>query len=250
MGDKLYSNDLKNILSYMVDVLSKEFPTEVFSVEYLIVSILDNSKSHAYTILDNCLMTSNLEELKSIYINWLKLNRGEKNIIIKQDSVDFNEELDRILTNAEKERENLKSILVGSEHVLLSMLNPINKCEKIQEVFKNMGITYNFIIDKCSENSKKEKNSNNTPKKIMKKPSMLPLKGEVNQQAMSGSNEYISKYTINLNQLAREGKIDELVGRKTEIERIIKIMARRKKNNVVLVGKGGCRKNRNYPRYC
>ena len=239
MGDKLYSNDLKKILSYMVDVLSKEFPTEVFSVEYLIVSILDNSKSHAYTLLDNCLMTSNLEELKNIYVNWLKLNRSDKNLIVKQDNVDFNEELDRILTNAEKERENLKSILVGSEHVLLSMLNPDNKCEKIQEVFKNMGITYNFIIDKCSESSNKEK-TNNAPKKIMKKPSMLPLKSEINQQGISSSNEYISKYTINLNQLAKEGKIDELVGRKKEIEKIIKIMARRKKNNVVLVGKGGC----------
>ena len=239
MGDKLYSNDLKKILSYMVDVLSKEFPTEVFSVEYLIVSILDNSKSHAYTLLDNCLMTSNLEELKNIYVNWLKLNRSDKNLVVKQDNVDFNEELDRILTNAEKERENLKSILVGSEHVLLSMLNPDNKCEKIQEVFKNMGITYNFIIDKCSESSNKEK-TNNAPKKIMKKPSMLPLKSEINQQGISSSNEYISKYTINLNQLAKEGKIDELVGRKKEIEKIIKIMARRKKNNVVLVGKGGC----------
>ena len=241
MGDKLYSNDLKKILSYMVDILSKEFPTEVFSVEYLIVSILDNSKSHAYTLLDNCLMTSNLEELKNIYVNWLKLNRSDKNLVVKQDNVDFNEELDRILTNAEKERENLKSILVGSEHVLLSMLNPDNKCEKIQEVFKNMGITYNFIIDKCSESSNKEK-TNNAPKKIMKKPSMLPLKSEINQQGISSSNEYISKYTINLNQLAKEGKIDELVGRKKEIEKIIKIMARRKKNNVVLVGKGGCGK--------
>lgn len=241
MGDKLYSNDLKKILSYMVDILSKEFPTEVFSVEYLIVSILDNSKSHAYTLLDNCLMTSNLEELKNIYVNWLKLNRSDKNLVVKQENVNFNEELDRILTNAEKERENLKSILVGSEHVLLSMLNPDNKCEKIQEVFKNMGITYNFIIDKCSESSNKEK-TNNAPKKIMKKPSMLPLKSEINQQGISSSNEYISKYTINLNQLAKEGKIDELVGRKKEIEKIIKIMARRKKNNVVLVGKGGCGK--------
>ena len=239
MGDKLYSNDLKKILSYMVDILSKEFPTEVFSVEYLIVSILDNSKSHAYTLLDNCLMTSNLEELKNIYVNWLKLNKSDKNLVVKQENVNFNEELDRILTNAEKERENLKSILVGSEHVLLSMLNPDNKCEKIQEVFKNMGITYNFIIDKCSESSNKEK-TNNAPKKIMKKPSMLPLKSEINQQGISSSNEYISKYTINLNQLAKEGKIDELVGRKKEIEKIIKIMARRKKNNVVLVGKGGC----------
>ena len=241
MGDKLYSNDLKKILSYMVDVLSKEFPTEVFSVEYLIVSILDNSKSHAYTLLDNCLMTSNLEELKNIYVNWLKINKSDKNLTVKKDNVDFDEELDRILTNSEKERENLKSILVGSEHVLLSMLNPDNKCEKIQEVFKNMGITYNFIIDKCSESSNKEK-TNNAPKKIMKKPSMLPLKSEINQQGISSSNEYISKYTINLNQLAKEGKIDELVGRKKEIEKIIKIMARRKKNNVVLVGKGGCGK--------
>ena len=76
----------------------------------------------------------------------------------------------------------------------------------------------------------------------MKKPSMLPLKSEINQQAISSSSEYISKYTINLNQLAKEGKIDELIGRKTEIERIIKTMARRKKNNVVLIGKGGCGK--------
>ena len=58
-----------------------------------------------------------------------------------------NEELDTILNNAEKERDNLKSILVGSEHVLLSMLNPENNCNKIQEVFKNMGVTYNFIIE-------------------------------------------------------------------------------------------------------
>lgn len=243
MGDKLYSNELKNILSYMVDALSKEFPTDVFSVEYLITAILDNSKSHAYTLLDNCLMTSNLEELKKIYVNYLRENK--KDVVIKSnksDGVEFTEELDRIIKKAEDERENLKSILVGSEHVLLSMLNPINNCDKLQEVFKNMGITYNFIIDKCSEKSNNDKTPN-APKKIMKKPSMLPLKSEINQQAMSGSDEFISKYTVNLNKLAKEGKIDELVGRKKEVEQIIKIMARRKKNNVVLVGKGGCGKS-------
>ena len=241
MGDKLYSNELKKILSYMIDMLSNEFPTDVFTVEYLITSMLDNSKSHAYTLLDNCLMTQNLNELKKIYVNWLKENK--KDIVIQKDKkeVRFNEELDTILNNAEKERDNLKSILVGSEHVLLSMLNPENNCTKIQEVFKNMGVTYNFIIDKCAEKAKDNSN-NNSSKKIMKKPSMLPLKSEINQQAISSSSEYISKYTINLNQLAKEGKIDELIGRKTEIERIIKTMARRKKNNVVLIGKGGCGK--------
>lgn len=242
MGDKLYTSELKKILSYMVDILSNEFPTDVFTVEYLITSMLDNSKSHVYTLLDNCLMTQNLNELKSIYLNWLTNNKKDSVIQNKnKNEVHFNEELDRILKNAEKERDNLKSILVGSEHVLLSMLNPSNNCTKIQEVFKNMGVTYEFIINKCSEKSNNESN-NNTPKKILKKPSMLPLKSEINQQAITTTSEYISKYTINLNQLVKEGKIDELIGRKKEIERIIKIMARRKKNNVVLVGKGGCGK--------
>lgn len=242
MGDKLYSNELKNVISYMVDVLSEEFPTDIFSVEYLIASILDNSKCHAYTLLDNCLMTQNLDELKSIYINWLRANKKDITFDKKKNNkVKFNDELDKILKNAESERDYVKSILVGTEHVLLSMLNPENKCEKLQEIFKNLGITYNFIIDKCSEKSNKDK-SNSQPKKIMKKPSMLPLKSEINQQAISSSNEYISKYTINLNQQAKEGKIDELIGRKKEIENIIKIMARRKKNNVVLIGKGGCGK--------
>lgn len=243
MGEKLYSNELKSILSYMVDVLSKEFPTDVFCVEYLITAILDNSKCHAYVMLDNCLMTQNLSELKKIYVNWLEENKNNNNIIIneKSNEIKFDAELDKILNNAEKEQKNLKSILIGSEHVLLSMLNPENECIKLQEIFKNVGIDYNFLINKCNEKSKKDSLSNGA-KKIMKKPSMLPLKGDVNKQAISNSTEYISKYTINLNQLAREGKIDELVGRKKEIEKIIKIMARRKKNNVVLVGKGGCGK--------
>ena len=102
MGDKLYSNELKKILSYMIDMLSNEFPTDVFTVEYLITSMLDNSKSHAYTLLDNCLMTQNLNELKKIYVNWLKENK--KDIVIQKDKkeVRFNEELDTILNNAEK----------------------------------------------------------------------------------------------------------------------------------------------------
>lgn len=242
MGDNLYSNELKNILSYMVDVLSKEFPTDVFSPEYLITSILDNSKSHAYAILDNCLMTANLEELKKIYVNWLKDNK--KDFIPNQNNekVNFNEELDNILTNAVNEQQELKSILIGSEHILLSMLNPNNKFGKIQEVFKNVGIDYNFIINKCSEKHSNEKNVNQN-KKIMKKPSMLPLKSEINQIASGDNSEFISKYTINLNKLAQEGKIDTLIGRKKEVENIIKIMARRKKNNVVLIGKGGCGKS-------
>ena len=64
MGDskEIYTLELKNVLSYMTDILVNEFPTDVFTPEYLIVSILDTKNCHANLILDNCLMSNNLEE--------------------------------------------------------------------------------------------------------------------------------------------------------------------------------------------
>ena len=59
---------------------------------------------------------------------------------------------------------------------------------------------------------------------------------------VNDKNDVVNKYSINLSTLAKQGKIDKLVGRENEIREIIKILARRKKNNAVLVGNGGCGK--------
>ena len=72
----------------------------------------------------------------------------------------------------------------------------------------------------------------------------MPLKSEVNTKIIStnSSNEFVEQYTTSLNKLALDGKIDEIVGREQEINEIIKVLSRRKKNNAVLVGEGGCGK--------
>ena len=81
-------------------------------------------------------------------------------------------------------------------------------------------------------------------KKISKKNNDIPLKSQVNTKIIStsSSNEFVEQYTTSLNRLAANGKIDEIVGRKQEINEIIKVLSRRKKNNAVLVGEGGCGK--------
>ena len=240
MENNKFSNELQNILNYMTEILSKEFPTNVYGLEYLIVSILDNKKSHANQILDNCLMTKNIEELKKIYIDWLEKNK-KINITPNKDGIyNFNNELNLILKNAENEKSVMKSQLIGSEHVLLSMLNPINNCEKIQEVFKTIGLDYNFILKKCIEGDNKNNINNKNKLKLMQKPNIMPLKSDINKKGITSKTEYINQFTISLNKMAENGEIDELIGRKTEIEKIMKILSRRKKNNVVLVGKGGC----------
>ena len=237
MENKNFSKELQDVILYMSDVLLNEFPTDLFTVEYLIVSILDNKKCHANQILDNCLMTKNIDELKKIYIGWLEANK-KPFINIKEITVRNDEILSNILSNAEKEQSIINSNQIGTEHIFLAMLNPINNCFKVIDVFKSIGLDYHLIMNKCSEKEKEQKEIKYKPK--LPKPNMLPLKSEVNKKAETAKTTYIDQYTINLNQMAEDGKIDDLIGREREVEQIVKIMSRRKKNNVVLVGKGGC----------
>ena len=241
----IYSHELDDVLNYMVDILVNEFPTDIFTPEYLMVSIFDINNCHANMILDNCLMSNNMEELKEIYMSVLKDH--SKPLIGETDKtkVQFDFELNKILESAKEEKDKTNAKLIGTEHVLLAILNPKNNI-KIREVFNTVGIEYNFILDKCMEETSKRP----TPKPIRAKglinnnggalkPAIFPLKSEVNATSIIAKDEFISKYTTNLNTLAKEGKIDALVGRKAEIQEIIKVLARRKKNNVILVGNGG-----------
>lgn len=244
MNNKKFTKELDEVLTYMTDILGKEFPTDVFTPEYLITSILDNKKSHANIILDNFLMSKNIEELKKIYISWLETNK--KDIIFEKDKKIFNfsQELDNILTECEHEKDKMKSSIIGTEHLLLAMLNQDNNHTKIIEIFKNIGVFYNFIFDKCIESKKNIPNEKKSNLLNIPKSQNLLIKSDnhTSKKIISNKSEYISKYTTNLNELAMKKQIDDLIGREKELRQIFKILARRKVNNVVLVGEGGCGK--------
>lgn len=251
MSDKKnYSYELQEVLTYMIDVLANEFPTDVFTPEYLIVSILDVKKCHANLFLDNYLMSNNMDELREIYINVLKNNT--KPIVKEKDKtkVEFDFELNKIMEKAEDESEKTNSSQIGTEHVLLSILNPENNI-KLQEIFKTVGIDYELIYSKCKDTKKEIRSprkrnyiNNNGGLTMTVQPQSqqpIPLKSEINTTSSTNlsEGEYTRKYTTNINELAREGKLDTLIGRKNELNQIIKVLARRKKNNVILVGNGG-----------
>jgi ATP-dependent Clp protease ATP-binding subunit ClpA len=63
--------------------------------------------------------------------------------------------------------------------------------------------------------------------------------GDIEPSDKAEAVNYIKKYCIDLNSLAQDGKIDPLIGRSQELERMIQIVARRTKNNVALVGESG-----------
>lgn len=233
MEEKQITEELGNVLSYMTDILYKEFNIHAISPEYLITAMLETKKCHAYMILDSFLMSNNIEDLKKIYLDYLKKN-ANKNVFRFSKNIPFNSELTLILNEGEEEKNKLNVEFMGTEHILLAMLNPENIHTSIINAFKSIGIDYGLILSKCQSPIQ-----NKGEKKIQKPNLIIPMKSEVNPRAITTKTNYIEQYTININDLVKKGKVDSLIGREDEVNKVIKVLARRKKNNAVLVGNGG-----------
>ena len=241
-----YTLEFNEVMDYMTSTLHNEFPTDVLTLEYLILAILDNRNCHANMILDNCLMSENIEELRKIYVSVLDKHMKPQ---LKGDKLVFNDDLIKAMDCAKAEAEKLNCSPTGTEHILLAILNKDNGFAET-EVFEKFRLEYHFIFNKCDVKPQEKKQEKELKpkklqaKKISKKNNDIPLKSQVNTKIIStsSSNEFVEQYTTSLNRLAANGKIDEIVGRKQEINEIIKVLSRRKKNNAVLVGEGGCGK--------
>jgi ATP-dependent Clp protease ATP-binding subunit ClpC len=243
-----YTLEFNEVMEYMSSTLLNEFPTDVLSLEYLILAILDNRNCHANMILDNCLMSNNIEELRKIYVSVLDKHTKPQ---LKGDNIVFNDDLVKMMDCCKAEADNLNTRPIGTEHILLAILNKNNNFREA-EVFNKFRLEYEFILNKCAitksetDNAPKNKSDKLRTRKInkSKETNEIPLKSQINTKTIStkDSNNFVNEYTTSLNKLAKEGKIDEIVGRQQEIEEIIKVLSRRKKNNAVLVGEGGCGK--------
>ncbi len=235
---KAYTAELKDVIAYVDDILSKEFPKNKITSEYLIMSILDNKNCHANMILDNCMTSNNLDELKKIYIDVLEKHMDSQ-ILMSGDIYDKSWE--QLIALAEKESSKMLSNETGTEHILLAVLNSENDFKE-RQIFEKFGIGYSFIFDKCNIGNNRQDRVN--PRKRITQNAPL-LKSQVNTKAMwldDSNSGVVSKYTVNVNEMVRNGEIDSIIGRDKEMMEVIKVLARRKKNNAIIIGDGGCGK--------
>ena len=244
------NTEYTDILGYMLDVLNNEFPTVEFTPEYIMLSILDNPRCHANMVMDNILMTDTLDYLRNYYADIIK-SQPKKPILNNTIKFKFNEELTEIFDKAEIEANTMSSSKLGSEHVLLAIMNPSNHF-KITEKLNSLGLEYKSMCSNCRDFGTSD-TEQKAPK--VKKPDKsyinnnkdngkMPLKSEVNSKVFvqNGNTPFINKYTIDLHEEIANGKYDKLIGRESILNNIITVLSRRRKNNVVLVGKPGCGK--------
>ena len=238
------NTEYKDILAYMLDILGNEFPTAEFTPEYIMLAILDNPRCHANLVMDNILMTDTLDYLRNYYAQVIR--EEPKKPILNKD-VKFDKELSDIINRAEDEAEFLNSTKLGSEHILLSIINPANHF-KVGEKLISFGLAYDSICSNCrdfveetEQKSPKVKKVDNSYISNNHQDTKIPLKSEINSKVFvqNGNTPFINKYTINLHEEIANGKYDKLIGREDVLDNVIKVLSRRRKNNVILVGKPG-----------
>ena len=238
------NTEYKDILAYMLDVLGNEFPTSEFTPEYIMLAILDNPRCHANLVMDNILMTDTLDYLRNYYAQVIR--EEPKKPILNKD-VKFDKELSDIINRAEDEAEFLTSTKLGSEHILLSIINPANHF-KVGEKLISFGLAYDSICSNCrdfveetEQKSPKVKKVDNSYISNNHQDAKITLKSEINSKVFvqNGNTPFINKYTINLHEEIANGKYDKLIGREDVLDNVIKVLSRRRKNNVILVGKPG-----------
>ena len=117
---------------------------------------------------------------------------------------------------------------------------------KAQELAKRMGDEFVSVeplllalVETGSPAATILKNNGVTKSGLEKAIAELRQGSKVNSQSAEESYQALSKYAVNLNEAAREGKLDPVIGRDDEIRRILQILSRRTKNNPILIGEPG-----------
>ena len=258
---KEYSDELTELFDFIYNDLSKELPTLTIDMNYFLLGVLVQKRSFLYRRLYSCMMTSAME---AVYSSLYQVVNSKALSAVKSDRVPIlDEQLVNMIKNSEKEAEKMGSDFITSEHIFLAILADDSEQNKIRRIFNKVGITYGILKGKMESGVAEDPNASSfmeidTPNGKQKiqvfKASSMEEAQRMAMEAMQNmgtqpmiqskkkgqsQNPYISEYCTNLNELAMKGKMEPLIGRLKESDEIIRILGRKKKNNVILVGGEG-----------
>lgn len=201
-----YTDGVKNAWKFAAQKAAK-LGSDYIGTEHLLIGIAHEGDSAGGKILNSLGITvGTLEELLSGSRNTSLFRRSELYVAPRTK---------RVLEMAVEEANELGNSYVGTEHLLLAILHEGGGLAV--RILEQLGVTEDKL-QKAFEDVLSEDNSKS------------------DQSASLGD---LSDFAIDLNERAKQGKIDPVIGREEEINRVIQILSRRSKNNPVLIGEPG-----------
>ncbi len=212
---------------HMAFVEARQQRHEFITVEHLLLALLDNPS--AAEVLRAC--SANVDDLRKSLANFIKDNTPQvagSDDVDTQPTLGFQRVIQRAIMHVQSTGSGKKE--VTGANVLVAIFG--EKDSHAVYYLHQQGVTRLDVVNFIAHGIKKSDPPE--PTKTGESAAENEEGGEKNEKASP-----LEQYTVNLNQLAKEGKIDPLIGRHYEVERVIQILCRRRKNNPLLVGEAG-----------
>ncbi|MBU3592136.1 ATP-dependent Clp protease ATP-binding subunit ClpA [Polynucleobacter sp. 78F-HAINBA] len=198
---------------------------EFITVEHLLAALLDNAT--AVEVLKACAV--NIAELRAQLKNFINDNTP---VVPGNDEVDtqptlgFQRVIQRAIMHVQSTSNGKKE--VTGANVLVAIFG--EKDSHAVYFLQQQGVTRLDVVNFISHGVRKDQAESVKPAEAAQ---------ETEDASSGGKESPLEQYTQNLNVLAKQGKIDPLIGRDSEVERVIQVLCRRRKNNPLLVGEAG-----------
>ena len=214
---------------HMAFVEARQQRHEFITVEHLLLALIDNPS--ASEVLKAC--AANLDELRKNLDQFVRDNTptvGGTDEVDTQPTLGFQRVIQRAIMHVQSSGSGKKE--VTGANVLVAIFG--EKDSHAVYYLHQQGVTRLDVVNFIAHGIRKA-----DPPEAAKSSGGEPSQVDGEKEEGEGKASPLEQYTQNLNQLAREGKIDPLIGRESEVERVIQVLCRRRKNNPLLVGEAG-----------
>ena len=213
--------------------------------EHLLLGLIREGEGKAIEILFN--LQINLQDIKNQLETIVKNNA--ENDTTYDENISFNEKASKVLKLCILEAKLLRNIAADSEHILLAIMKV--KDNAAFHVLESNGVTYEKIKLTLqpdthaglgfSEDEDEDEDIRQSPSG--NKSNAAQQQARPAQKKPANDTPVLDNFGTDMTKAAEEGKLDPVVGRVKEIERLAQILSRRKKNNPILIGEPGVGKS-------
>jgi ATP-dependent Clp protease ATP-binding subunit ClpA len=213
---------------HMAFVEARQQRHEFITVEHLLLALLDNPS--AAEVLRAC--AANIEDLRKSLGAFIKENTptvGGDEEVDTQPTLGFQRVIQRAIMHVQSTGSGKKE--VTGANVLVAIFG--EKDSHAVYYLHQQGVTRLDVVNFIAHGIKKS-----DPPEPAKSNESNSSEGE-KEEGGDAKASPLDQFTQNLNQAARDGRIDPLIGRELEVERVIQVLCRRRKNNPLLVGEAG-----------
>ncbi len=221
-----FTDRAKKVMSFARQEAQK-FNHEYIGTEHILLGLVQEGSGVAANVLKN--MSIDLEKVRHEVEKIVKTGPS----MVTMGQLPFTPRAKKVLELSMEEASQLSHNYIGTEHLLLGL---IKENEGIAaQVLMNLGVKLDDVRDEVLEFL----GASDSQSDDEEEPEHLSSSSSTSTGNAKSKTPALDSFGRDLTDLAREGKLDPVIGRELEIERVIQVLSRRTKNNPVLLGEAG-----------